>query len=222
MYVGGHGHIGPPDGALVDPLEIFDATDGLVLHEGVTEYEIAGHSVDLRAQVWGGTVDTYEWDLSGATGAINITGDDTGRLQFDWDEEGVGEQYITLHTVNIDTTEQDITLTFSVQDTLDEAQEIFSEDWQEVVTPDQERADGQVVSSQYYDVSLTSGALYIPHRLPSYNPGMPALELVYSSMAASPRPIFVVRQMLDPEEETPDQVSAQLTLNSRGRRHRLL
>ena len=111
VYVGGHGPIPLPPGGVVDPLEVFDATDGIVLHEDVTEHEVAGHAVDLRAHVWGGTVDTYEWDLSGASGAINVTGEETHRLQFDWDENASGTQKIILTTINEDLTEQTVTLT---------------------------------------------------------------------------------------------------------------
>src|SRR5262245_47502302 len=202
-----------PEG-LADPLEVYDANDGLLLREDVTEHEVAGFSVDLRAQVYGGTVDTYEWDLTNATGAINVTGDDTYRLQFDWDEEASGVHTIVLTTVNLDTTVQTRTLTFYVEPPEDQEQMTFADEWESVITPDQQRVGQELVREQYYDLSLNSGELYVPHHLPAYNPGMPALELVYSSRAADPRPIFVVHHELDPGEPAPDLVSATLTLDS--------
>jgi hypothetical protein len=52
VNVAAHGWIDPPPEGIVDPLEVFDANDGLLLREEVTEHEVAGFSVDLRAQVY--------------------------------------------------------------------------------------------------------------------------------------------------------------------------
>jgi hypothetical protein len=203
VYVASHGRIDPPAGGIVDPLEVFHATEGRWLRESIDEHEIAGYSVDLRAQVWGGTVDTYDWDVSGAMGAINVTGEDTHRLQFEWDEEAEGIQSITITTTNTDMTMQQVTLTFFIEPALGQAQPTSSDDWPDVLTPDLAQAGQELVREQYYDLSLNSGELYVPHRLPGYNPGVPALELVYSSIAADTRPIFLVRHELDPEEAAP-------------------
>ncbi len=100
MYVAAHGWIEPPPGGIVDPLEVFDAVGGFVLHEGVEQFATPESAGDLRANVWGGIVDTYEWDVSGAPAAINVTGEDTPRLQFDWDDANTGMQTIVITTVN--------------------------------------------------------------------------------------------------------------------------
>jgi YD repeat-containing protein len=52
------------------------------------------------------------------------------------------------------------------------------------------------------------------HAMPPYNPGIPALHLVYNSVGANAQPIFVVHYQLDPSQSAvPTTVSAQLTFN---------
>ncbi len=49
--------------------------------------------------------------------------------------------------------------------------------------------------------------------MPSYNPNVPAISLVYNSLAANALPIVVAEHPLDPAQAAPSQVSAQLTFN---------
>jgi hypothetical protein len=213
-YVASHGWIEPPPGGIVDPLEVYDAINGVVLRENVTEPATAGFEVELWANVWGGTVSTYSWDTSEAPMAVNVTGTSSPRLQFEWDASDEEPQIISVTTVNTDMTQQTRTITFFVEDEVDAGQPQFSQTQPAVTVPSEQRMSQEVVSAQYYDLSLNSGELYVSHMLPSYNPGAPALELAYSSLAADPRPIFVVRHPLDASQTPPSQVSAQLTLNS--------
>jgi hypothetical protein len=52
--------------------------------------------------------------------------------------------------------------------------------------------------------------LYVGHGLPAYNPGMPALGLTYSSIAAERRPIFINRYEIPTSGGIPNTVSARL------------
>jgi RHS repeat-associated protein len=81
---------------------------------------------------------------------------------------------------------------------------------------------GSDSASRPYAVSNQSGALYVSHALPGYQPAsgsasamhMPALGLTYSSIAAERRPIFINRYELDPAANVPETVSARLKFNN--------
>ena len=212
----------PPglNGGWPDPLWVLDANDGIVLTPGVIEDEYSTWAVDLRAQVSGGTVQTYSWDLSNAPAATNITGQSTHRLQFTWASfmNGVSENTIVCTTTNTDSTVQTQTLTFRVTG-MDISYYVPPRPtsvatWATVITPDRISADQDLISGQNYSMSLASGGLYTAHAIPSYGPGSPQLGLTYSSLAADPRPIFLDHFELDPAQTTaPSHVSAKLTLN---------
>src|SRR5207302_151733 len=67
-----------------DPLWILDANNALVVTPGVTQTDFSTYAVDLRAQVAGGTVTSYSWDLTNAPDATSVSGTSTYRLQFTW------------------------------------------------------------------------------------------------------------------------------------------
>jgi RHS repeat-associated protein len=77
----------------------------------------------------------------------------------------------------------------------------------------QAQASGQ---GPTYRVGLFSGEVQTSHALPPYNPGVPALHLVYNSTAANAQPVFVVHYQIDPSQAIPSTVSAQLTFNGVG------
>src|SRR5204862_2776372 len=66
----------------------------------------------------------------------------------------------------------------------------------------------------YGFLGLTAGDLQYGHNLPTYNPGVPGLGLMYDSIAANTLPIFITHFQIDPSQAVPPTVHAQLTLNS--------
>jgi YD repeat-containing protein len=69
------------------------------------------------------------------------------------------------------------------------------------------------VDGHNYQLRLADGAVLTTHTLPTYNPGVPALQLLYSSTAADTKPIFLDHFQLDPTQAVPTRVTAQLTFN---------
>jgi YD repeat-containing protein len=215
-----------------DPLWVLDANDAIVVTPGVVEHEFSGWSVDLRAQVSGATVASYNWDLSEAPDAVNVTGANSYRLQFTWASfQGPARtNTISVTTTNTDSTQFTQTLTFQVAGT-----QVASDlgyvgggsggsggsytgptgvgTWPTVVTPDALTGRQEAVGGPNYSLGLATGEVRTGHALPAYNPGVPPHQLVYSSTAADARPIFLTRYTLDPSQAVPATVSAQLTLN---------
>src|SRR5262249_21940440 len=70
------GRGGPPSGPLASLssgfLSVYDANKGLTLPSGVPINDFAEWDVDLRAQVAGATVASYDWDLSAASDATSV------------------------------------------------------------------------------------------------------------------------------------------------------
>ena len=91
-----------------------------------------------------------------------------------------------------------------------------SSSWPVTIPPDLEEAGSPTIASQGVSVDSVSGALDTSIDLPSYNPNVPALSLVYNSLTADPRPIVVVHHTLDPTQTVPTTVNATLTFNSGG------
>jgi hypothetical protein len=90
---------------LADPLFVVDWNDGIVLFPGVTEFEPSigaqtGPTIDLRAQVYGATVQSYSWDLSQAPSAACVSGQNSYRLQFGWNTMGTPPLELTRNGVS--------------------------------------------------------------------------------------------------------------------------
>jgi hypothetical protein len=75
---------GRQDSSVADPLFVLNYRDGLVMFPGVVEFDTVGESVDLRAQVYGATVQAYSWNLSQAPRAGCVSGTTSYKLQFQW------------------------------------------------------------------------------------------------------------------------------------------
>ena len=75
------------DRYLLASTSVLDWNDGIVLYPGVTEYDKPGDAVDVRAQVSGGAVATYAWNLAQAPDATSATGQSTYDLNFSWGVE---------------------------------------------------------------------------------------------------------------------------------------
>jgi RHS repeat-associated protein len=200
---------------------------GLVAFPNVIEYDQPGQWVELRAQVYGATVQSYSWDLSQAGRAGCVTDSNTYKLRFMWNGYSPieGTQQVTVTATMTDSSTQQLTLTFK----LSASQGMqcpggtggsgggSSMSWPEVLTPDKPLASEEFVTSESvtrpYAVAQSSGVLYASHTFDDYDPGVPPLGLVYSSDAAERRPIFIDRYELNPSASVPNTVSARLQFN---------
>ncbi|MEX2120071.1 MAG: RHS repeat-associated core domain-containing protein [Pirellulales bacterium] len=203
-----------------DPLWVLSANEAAVLVPGVIQHSYSTWQMDLRAQVSGGIVATYDWDLSQAPDIENVTGTGTYRLQFNWTsfQGSPRTNTIVLTTTNVDSSQQSQELTVLVEPTNGMGQvpapPSSAGTWSTVLAPDQVQAEQQLIESADFAISPVTGGLYVAHELPSYNPGVAPIRLVYSSLAADPRPIFIDHFELDPTRAAaPSLVSAKLTLN---------
>ncbi|MBI3461477.1 MAG: RHS repeat protein, partial [Planctomycetes bacterium] len=203
---------------------VLNWNDGLVMFPGVREYEIPAFSmnrtIDLRAQVYGATVQSYSWDLSQASNAGCAIGQNTYRLQFGWSVASPGTSEttntITVAATMTDSTTQSLSLTFVINNQNQMTCGSMGNDttaWPTVLAPDKVLDSQDLIagdSTRPYAVSADSGALFATHALPAYNPGIPALGLTYSSVAAERRPIFIDRYQIPTTGGIPNTVSARL------------
>ncbi|MEX0711514.1 MAG: hypothetical protein WD278_04150 [Pirellulales bacterium] len=203
-----------------DPLWVLSANEAAVLVPGVIQHSYSTWQMDLRAQVSGGIVATYDWDLSQAPDIENVTGTGTYRLQFNWTsfQGSPRTNTIVLTTTNVDSSQQSQELTFLIEPTNGMGQvpapTTGAGTWSTVLAPDQIQAEQELIQAAEHAISPVTGALYVARELPSYNPGVAPIRLVYSSLAADPRPIFIDHFELDPSRAAaPSLVSAKLTLN---------
>ncbi len=231
---------GQQNSSVPDPLYVLNWHDGLVMAPGVIEFDQAGDSVELRAQVYGATVQSYSWNTSQASRLGCATGTSTYKLQFRWTGGSPIEttEQVTITATMTDQSTQQQTLTFKLAPGIGAqcpgsgGASFPTTTWPAVLTPDRVKGVGSgesgveeaVVASDSatrpYAVSQASGVLYVGHGLPGYNPvgqasslsGVP-LALTYSSIAAERRPIFVGRYELDPAAAVPNTVSARLQFN---------
>src|SRR5262249_12485562 len=147
-----------------DPLDVLDANTAQTLLPGVTVHGFSTWAMDLRAQVQGGTVQTYSWNLTNAPDATSVTGSSTYRLQFTWASftGAARTDTITITTTNTDQTQQTKTLTFKVNATDSPAYTATPptsvSTWPTVVTPDQMHNQATAGNSRYYQVGLCTDA----------------------------------------------------------------
>jgi RHS repeat-associated protein len=199
-------------------LWVLDANKAIVVTPGIVHHDFATWAVDLRAQVRDATVASYSWDLSSAPDATSVSGS-SYRLQFTWASftGAARTDTITLTVTDTSSNQQTQTLTFRVASTTSPAWASSSptsaSTWPSVLPPDASTAGQDLITRQYYSLGLNTGEVLTGHTLPAYNPGVPALGLVYSSLAADPRPVFIAHYPLDPSQAVPATVSARLTLN---------
>jgi len=207
--------------SMLDPYYVIDWNDGLTLSTENVEYESEGDSVDLRAQTQGATVLSYEWDLSQAPDALDVTGENSYHLQFNWGDIFDGNSssnQITLTITYLDFSTTVLDYSFEVIN--DGSAEgsgggspPVSVQRPEVVTPDLISAGQETIGGDRYALGAATGELRATHFLPSYDPGAPVIGLSYNSESAAPQPIFLDHYELDPSAGIPDTVSAKLTFN---------
>ncbi len=204
---------------LTHPSYVIDANKGAVLTEAVVNNDFSNWPEDLRAQVSGATVGTYTWDTTGATDATSVTGASTYQLQFTWGSftSAARTDAITLTEDFVGGGSQSQTFHFVVTATDSpawSAPPTVVSSGTTVVTPDLLQSGAMSVSNPHDSITLADGSVSTEIDLPAYNPSVPALSLVYNSLAADPRPIFDTRYQLDPTVAVPSTISARLTVDS--------
>ncbi|HEY1376830.1 MAG TPA: hypothetical protein VGF55_08545, partial [Gemmataceae bacterium] len=203
---------------------VLDADNAVTVLPGVTQHAFSGWGVDLRAQAIGKTVSSYSWDVN-STDAPDATSVSTtdNRLTFTWGSftGAARTDTISLTTTFADSTTDTQTFTFVVNATDSPAWTstpvTSAATWPGtgsigVLTPDQLQGEATAAAGPV-TLGLDSGAVYAGHSLPSYNPDVPALGLVYNSATADSRPVFLVRYTLPDGMAVPAALRATLTLD---------
>ena len=183
---------------------------------GFDQLATPGGSVDLRAQVRDSATGTYtfSWDTSGLTDATSISGASTYDLTFQWNTSiaTAKAESTTLTVTDPNSNQVSQTYTFWVPAGTGSAS--GGTTWNnQTLDPGLIQAGAPVVDSQNVSVVAPTGALETSIDLPSYNPNVPGISLVYNSPAANALPIVVAEHQLDPTQAAPSEVSAQLTFN---------
>jgi RHS repeat-associated protein len=171
-------------------------------------------SVDLYAQVKGTTVSTYSWTTSGNFTGTALTGTSAYHVHFQWPGTQASAQVesITLTVTDTSSHQESETIDFQVP-TSNIVTMPSSASWPVTIPPDLVQPGAPAFDSQGVSVDAISGALDTSIDLPSYNPNVPVLSLVYNSLTADPRPIVVVHHTLDDTKTVPTKVDATLTFN---------
>jgi hypothetical protein len=176
----------PPASPTHDPLYVLDMNNGLVIPSSTTQNTFSSWSENLLAQVSGATVSSYSWSTTGAPDATNISGANSQNLQLTWASftGAARTDTITLTTTNSDNSHQTQTITFQVAGTDSPAysstRPTTSSTWPSVVTPDTLLAGQQGTAAGNAGVGQVAGNLQTSFTLPTYNPGVAPLSLVYS------------------------------------------
>jgi RHS repeat-associated protein len=209
----------PPPAA--ETVNVLDANNAIVLNQNVTKLDYSGYTVSLFAQVDGATVGSYSWSLSGAPDAENITGSSAYNLQFDWKAftGAARSEKIVLTTTDVPSGGKTLTFPYLVYGTdspgYTSTQPTTYGSWNPVLQPDAIKPDQDTVAGQYYQVGLDTGELMIDHPLPSYNPGVAPLDLVYNSAFADRKDLFVAHYPIpDNRTDTPTSVADSLVISS--------
>jgi RHS repeat-associated protein len=196
---------------------VLDFNTGVTMLPGVTQHSFAGWSGDLRAQVIGAPVSSYSWDTSAAPDATDISGDHSYDLNLTWAADGGGTDTITLTTTFADSSTNVQSFTYTIDPATSPAWTTTPvtsySTWQPVQTPDQMLNEATVAAAPYLTLGLDSGAVETSQTLPTYNPDVPALSLMYKSTTADSEPVFVAHYTMPVGEAVPATLTATLTLN---------
>jgi RHS repeat-associated protein len=218
-----HGRQPPAKQQAADPLYVLDANNDVVLpSNGTPIYSFSNWSMSLEAQVSGASVTSYSWDFSKAPDAQGITGATSYNAQFSWasfTSSNANSDTITL-TETAGSSQITQSYNFTVQPTNAPSwtsDPTSSTTWPAVITPDTLSGQAMQSAGPYASLGLADGSVQTSQSLPSYNPNVAPLGLVYNSAVADPQPTFLVRYQLSPTQALPSSVTGQLTLtNSSG------
>jgi RHS repeat-associated protein len=199
---------------------VLDANKGIVVTPGTADNEFSNWAMDLRMQVSGASVTSYSWDLTNAPDATGASGTSTYNLTFTWANFTGSARTDTIIAKQTPSggTQVTQTLTFTVASTSSPAYVSTPPtnygNWANPLSPDALNIMQQTVEGgPNASLGLTEGDVQTSHALPAYNPGVASLGLVYSSVAADARPIFITHFQIDPSQAVPPTVKAQLTFN---------
>jgi len=198
-------------------LYVLDENNGIVLFNNQYQQATIAGSVDLYAQVMGSTASTYtySWNTSDLSSVSNLSGTSTYHLHFQWPIfQGTAEVESVSLTVTNASSQQETQTFYFVVPTSNVVSLPSSASWPVTISPDLVEPGAPSIASQGVSVDADSGALDTSIDLPSYNPNVPAISLVYNSLTADPRPIIIVHHTLDPTQTVPTAVNATLTFNS--------
>jgi len=210
-----------------DPLYVLDLNTGETIPANVTLHTFAsGPSMNnwtenLLAQVSGGAVASYSWDLSQAPDAVNVSGANTAHLQFTWASFTGPAHTDTISVTETPQSGQPLTqtITFAVagynSPAYSNTPPTSSSTWPTVITPDQ-ISIGQATQAAgpYARLGLADGSVQTSFALPSYNPNVAPLSLDYNSTTANAQPIFLAEYQLPFGQSVPSTITAQLTFNN--------
>ncbi len=212
------GNSSPITDDVSEPFNVYvlDNQAGVVLYPGVQQLATLDGWMDLVAQVSGATVSSYSWNTSGLPATL-ISGTSTDQLNFRWDSTNpAGYGYGTSVTLSVtDTLSQTLTYTYDFWlpngTTTGASGGGTNATWATSLAPSQQLLSSPPFASDNATVDANSGSLDTEIDLPSYNPNVPAIALVYDSLTAQPEPIITVENTIP--ATVPSQVSAQLTFN---------
>lgn len=184
-----------------DRFWMLDAGRGHQVIPGTPYHAFAHWPVSLWAQTRGAAAQQYTWDLSSAPDATNVTGHGTARLEVLWATfTGPARENRIRLTVKFADGNRQQEYVFRVNGTDSPAWQglvpTTPATWPAVIAPDRLATSAESFQGPGYAVRRQSGELLLRHELPSYNPGVPSLNLVYSSAAAEPTPVFLVNHVL--------------------------
>ena len=196
------------------PVYVLDNQAGVVLYPGVQQLATLDGWMDLVAQVSGTTVSAYSW--TAPTGATNVSGTTSDQLNFRWPIEHPVAAVATATLSVTDTNSHIETFTYdfwlpSGNNSSQGSGGGTNATWATSLAPSQQLLSSPAFASDNATVDANSGSLDAQIDLPSYNPNVAPIALVYDSVTAHPEPIITVENTIP--ATVPSQVSAQLTFN---------
>ena len=192
-----------------------DYNHGTVMVPGFDQLATPGGAVDLRAQVVdsaSGTY-TYSWNTTGLTDATGISGSSSYDLTFHWATSISTSQAESATLTVTDPSSNQVSQTYTFWVPAGSGSTTGGTTWPSSLDPGAIQAGSPAVSSGNVSVVSATGALMTSIDMPSYNPNVPALSLVYNSLAANAMPIVVAEHPLSASLATPSKVSAKLTFD---------
>jgi RHS repeat-associated protein len=218
----GGGSSGPGNNVFTNfPLYTLDVNTGDVFfpntYQLATPFAGGVHgAVNLLAQVRGTTVSTYSWDTSGLSMGGSIAGASTANLTFIWSgiQAAPDDEHVTL-TVT-DTLNKTEVQSYYWHVPAATTHNVFGQPtsvWPETLQPDLAQLGSAAFEPGAMYATAVDGSWNQMIDLPSYNSNVPAVGLVYNSVAADARPIVIDHHQIDPTLALPDTVSGQLKFN---------
>ncbi len=205
-----------------DPMNVLDLNSGETIPANVTLNTFSTWGENLLAQVSGGTVSSYAWNVSQAPDLTNVTGTSTAQLQGTW-KSFTSTTGPRTDIISVTETPQvgspiTVTMTFAVAGTNSPAysstRPTSSSTWPTVITPDKV-SSGQATQAAgpYASMGLADGSVQTSFAMPSYNPNTAPVSLDYNSTTANAQPIFLTEYQLPFGQSVPSTITARLTFN---------